>query len=261
MCQLLTSSRCTRALIIRRGKYGMSVRADFARAMEGQEDSAAVQDCGAGWIGLPAALRSGMTDTSRSLDARDGACAGFVSARRHAAHDGVGEVEFSSQLEAAKLASLAEFAAGAGHEINNPLATISGRVQMLLREETDPERRQALMTIGGQALRIRDMIGDLMLIGRPPEPRLEQVDLRDAVSAAVDPLRELAARNDCNIRLDAVDPVEVQADPVQLKVVVASLVRNAIEAQRNGGEILVAVTADFLDAGRRLDDGYRFRAD
>ena len=38
----------------------------------------------------------------------------------------------------AKLQSLAEFAAGAGHEIHNPVATISGRVQLLLRDETDP---------------------------------------------------------------------------------------------------------------------------
>ncbi|MCA9048009.1 MAG: hypothetical protein KDA89_04740, partial [Planctomycetaceae bacterium] len=41
-------------------------------------------------------------------------------------------------LRDAKLDSLGEFAAGAGHEINNPVAAISGRAQMLLRDETDP---------------------------------------------------------------------------------------------------------------------------
>ena len=40
-----------------------------------------------------------------------------------------------------RLESLAEFAAGAGHELNNPVATIVGRVQLLLRDETDPARR------------------------------------------------------------------------------------------------------------------------
>ncbi|MDF1743086.1 MAG: histidine kinase dimerization/phospho-acceptor domain-containing protein, partial [Gimesia sp.] len=70
-----------------------------------------------------------------------------------------------------KLEAMAEFAAGAGHEINNPVATIVGRVQMLLKGETDPDRRQSLATIGGQAYRVRDMIGDAMLFARPPDPR------------------------------------------------------------------------------------------
>ncbi|MFN9906370.1 MAG: histidine kinase dimerization/phospho-acceptor domain-containing protein, partial [bacterium] len=42
-----------------------------------------------------------------------------------------------------KLSALAEFAAGAGHEINNPVATISGSVQQLLPGERDPDRVQA----------------------------------------------------------------------------------------------------------------------
>ena len=44
-------------------------------------------------------------------------------------------------FDAAKLRALAEFAAGAGHEINNPVATIVGYVQQLLADETDPDRR------------------------------------------------------------------------------------------------------------------------
>ncbi|PWG73888.1 hypothetical protein DF186_20725, partial [Enterococcus hirae] len=76
-----------------------------------------------------------------------------------------------------KLEAMAEFAAGAGHEINNPVATIVGRVQMLLKTEMDPERRQSLATIGGQAYRVRDMIGDAMLFARPPAPRPEVLPL------------------------------------------------------------------------------------
>ena len=85
--------------------------------------------------------------------------------------------------DAAKLEALAEFAAGAGHEINNPLATIIGRAQLLLKDERDPQRRQMLLSIGAQAYRIRDMIGDAMLFGRPPAPELADVNLADAVSS------------------------------------------------------------------------------
>ena len=92
------------------------------------------------------------------------------------------------RLEREKLEALAEFAAGAGHEINNPVATIVGRVQMLLEGEADEDRRQQLITIGAQALRIRDMIGDLMLFARPPQPRRARLDLAAWTRQVLQPL-------------------------------------------------------------------------
>ena len=90
-------------------------------------------------------------------------------------------VSFVISPDRDKLEALADFAAGAGHEINNPLATIIGRAQMLLKDETDPQKRQMLMSIGAQAYRIRDMIGDTMLFGRPPCPELQVVNLTEVV--------------------------------------------------------------------------------
>ena len=87
------------------------------------------------------------------------------------------ESDFQRTLEVEKLESLAEFAAGAGHEINNPLAVISGRAQLFLREETDPERRRELAVINSQAMRVHEMIADLMLFARPPRPRSVTCDL------------------------------------------------------------------------------------
>ena len=147
-----------------------------------------------------------------------------------------------ARVEQAKLEALAEFAAGAGHEINNPIATISGRVQLLLRDEADPERRQALLAIGAQAWRVRDMIGDLMLFGRPPEPRKERVELGELVRAAVEPLYESIAAKRATIDLRAEAPVYVEADPVQLKVVISALVQNSLNALEAGGPITLATS-------------------
>ena len=158
------------------------------------------------------------------------------------------DVEFDKRLEAAKLEALAEFAAGAGHEINNPLATISGRVQLLLRDETDPERRQALLTIGGQAYRVRDMIGDLMLFARPPEPNPECLNLADVVRSALEPLREIAEPRCCRFKVSAAGDVLIRADEVQVGVVVESLIRNSLNALESGGAIEVAVESAPADA-------------
>ena len=137
----------------------------------------------------------------------------------------------------AKLASLAEFAAGAGHEINNPLGTILGRSQLLLRKETDPERRRSLSSIGGQALRIRDMISDTMVFARPPAPRKQQVEIEPLLRSVIARFsEELAA---AKIRLDEkLEPsLMAHLDPEQFQVVVIELLRNAIFAARTGQRI------------------------
>jgi signal transduction histidine kinase len=87
------------------------------------------------------------------------------------------EHRFDETLEAEKLEAMAELAAGAGHEINNPLAVISGRAQLFLRQEDDPERRRAFASMNTQVGRVFEMISDLMLYARPPEPQTEEIDL------------------------------------------------------------------------------------
>ncbi len=148
---------------------------------------------------------------------------------------------FDERLRDAKLAALAEFAAGAGHEINNPVATIVGRAQLLLKSETDLERRRSLATIAGQALRIRDMIGDLMLFARPPEPRPVWCDLAEIVRETASPFAERAAEVGCRLEF-SIAPVTAFIDPEQLAVAIAALLENACNAVAAGGRVSVAVT-------------------
>lgn len=145
------------------------------------------------------------------------------------------------QLQADKLNALGEFAAGAGHEINNPVATISGRVQGLLQSETDLERRRHLLTIGGQALRIRDMIGDTMLFARPPEPEPAELDLQIVLPEIITPLA--AELKTANFQSEIPQPVAIFADRAQLAVVVTELLRNSLDWLDNGGRIHLRATA------------------
>jgi signal transduction histidine kinase len=162
-----------------------------------------------------------------------------------------GEGSFFLELEAAKLAALAEFAAGAGHEINNPLATIVGRVQTLLAGERDPTRRQNLATIAAQAFRIRDMIGDLMVIARPPAPVVERLILNEAVQAIVERFQDAALERSGSLTFDADTTVFATADPTQLAIVVSELVRNSLGAiAPSNGKIRVSVASALRD-GRR----------
>ena len=134
-----------------------------------------------------------------------------------------------------KLEALAEFAAGAGHEINNPLATIIGRAQMLLKAETDPQRRQMLMSIGAQAYRIRDMIGDTMLFGRPPSPEFTNVVLSDVVDRLLEKLADELTRDRCSVHAEIDSELVVRADPVQLSILLSELLRNSRQASQPAG--------------------------
>lgn len=160
-----------------------------------------------------------------------------------------------------RLEAMAEFAAGAGHEINNPVATIKARVDLLLRGETDPQRRQWLAVIGGQAERIRDMIGDAMLFGRPPQPEMESLELVPVVQSVMDNLAERAGQSGCTFQLTADEDVQVWADPGQLRVVLTELITNSINALPTGGPIRLEIQASDSSAGscnaliRVADDG------
>ena len=136
----------------------------------------------------------------------------------------------SEEFRKAKLAAMAEFAAGAGHEINNPVATIVGRVELLLKDETNPERRQSLLNIGAQALRIRDMIGDLMLFARPSKPEPKLLDLVQAVDDVLRKLAEIFRAKSLSVERRGEPSLPIWADPVQLRIVISNLLHNSVNA-------------------------------
>ena len=148
------------------------------------------------------------------------------------------ENQFREAVEAEKLEAMAEFAAGAGHEINNPLAIIAGRAQLFMRGETDPERRKALALVNSQAMRIYEMIADMMLFARPPRPNLAVVDAARIIDEIALYFGSAAASQETVfIRLGHPGPLEIEADPVQLTVAIRAVCQNSLEALEHGGRV------------------------
>jgi two-component system NtrC family sensor kinase len=149
------------------------------------------------------------------------------------------------RLKTQKLRALAEFAAGAGHEINNPLAVISGQAQYLLGHEGDPARRRSLEMIIGQTQRIHHLLRDVMQFARPPAPNLQPIDLVRLVDEVGVALEEYAQGRKVRLHVrDATEesalvspsppmvaaPLLVTTDAAQLRTALTCLLRNAIEA-------------------------------
>ena len=168
------------------------------------------------------------------------------------------EDRFQETLQTEKLESLAEFAAGAGHEINNPLAIIGGRAQLLLQDETDPERRRELALMNAQVRRAHEMIADLRLFSRPPKPEPETVDLVQLTDALIDGMRSHAADRATTItRTGDTGGLDIEVDPAQLNVALSAICRNSLEAIGHEGHVEICL--DGSDAAavriRISDDG------
>jgi signal transduction histidine kinase len=158
------------------------------------------------------------------------------------------EEQFTAAVATARLEALREFAYGAGHEINNPLANIATRAQSLLLDEADPERRRRLAAIVDQAFRARDMIGGLMVFARPPMPVPEVVNVDRIVRQVVESVRPLADARD--VRLTYSPPptlVEVRFDPAHATEAVRLVAVNALEATTGSEPVAIAAEVQSRD--------------
>lgn len=157
-------------------------------------------------------------------------------------------LEEQERIRSGRLQAVAELAAGAGHEINNPLAVISGQAQYLLShreawfaDEALPRVVQSLDTIIGQTRRIHTLLRQLMLFARPPVPHRRTHDLHLLIGEAIQSLEPQAQAG--QIQLEGPSPFDLrmQLDREQFQTALTAVLRNAIEAQSGPGWVRVSV--------------------
>ena len=168
--------------------------------------------------------------------------------------------DFERRVEEEKLAALVELAYGASHEINNPLANIATRAQVLLRDEVHPERRRMLTAIHAQAMRAHEMIADLMLFARPPRLVLVDVDLHEMARQLAGEWRRAAEEQLTELAVSVGEGVLLcRADRTQLAVAIAALVRNSLEALGSGGLVEIRIQSPETGDGHSAGSRPRFR--
>ena len=131
-----------------------------------------------------------------------------------------------------RMASLGHMLAGVAHELNNPLASISGFSQLLLRGTWPADDRKALETIGREARRAERVVRDLLTFARQGNvTRSELVDLHGVIRHIVDTQRYALDTRGVRVQLLLSEqPVFVQGDTGRLEQVMLNLVVNARQA-------------------------------
>lgn len=155
---------------------------------------------------------------------------------------------------AERLAAVGELAAGIAHEIKNPLASISGGVQMLQAEpEISPQNQRLLAIVSREARRLNGLVEDFLLFARPGSRPRQRLDLAAVATEALDSLR---ARLAPGVRLEP--HIEaglwVQAAPEEMRQLMANLLTNALEAMPDGGTLTVELRPEEEGVRLRVSD-------
>jgi PAS domain S-box-containing protein/excisionase family DNA binding protein len=149
-----------------------------------------------------------------------------------------------------------EFLSIASHELRNPLATVKGHAQIVLRRferdgQLDAERAtEALRAIACQSDKLHRLIDQLLNVSRLETGKLQlerqKVDVGAVVEQVVSNAR--ARGDDHAISLTAPGSLEVEVDPLRLEQVLTNLLDNAIKYSPEGGSIEVGVSRSMDDA-------------
>ncbi len=171
------------------------------------------------------------------------------------------EVAHHKSLQQRNVASLSEMATGAAHEINNPLAIISGRAQQLAAKEKDPAAHDVLQTIIDQADRISEIITELRTFAKPPAPKPESVDPVALARRVADELQVEGESADARIHVQADEgTLPIRVDPDQVAAALGEIVKNGLQAcsRTEGGTVRLLVQPLAAEKGARFvvtDDG------
>ncbi len=168
-----------------------------------------------------------------------------------------------------RLASVGELAAGLAHEIRNPLAAISGAMEVLQQDLSLHGEYQTLMGIAmRETERLNGLIGQFLLYARPSSAHKRSCNL---VPLVKETLALLRTHPDCRPAIDILEqypdtPLWVEADANHLRQVTWNLALNALQAMSDGGRLEVRLREAAAATGQAVeiavsDTGCGIRAD
>jgi two-component system, LuxR family, sensor kinase FixL len=159
-------------------------------------------------------------------------------------HDLSERVRLEKQLrEQTALARLGEMAAVIAHEVKNPLAGVRGAIQVIGgRLPKDSKDAAVVKEIVGRIDALDELMKDLLLFARPPQPRTMLVDLAALIRTTVELLTTDPAWKGIEVHV-AGDAPSVNVDPELLKLVFQNVLVNAAQAVGGRGRIDVTIEA------------------
>lgn len=149
------------------------------------------------------------------------------------------------ELQAGATRAVCDLAAGIAHEIGNPLNAISMSLQLLKRDPSDTETIDTCM---GQVKRLDGIIREFLAALRPQRPNLLPDSIAEPIKSCLSALKQQFEERRIKVTLDipaALPPVALDKD--KMEQVFFNLLKNALEAIKDGGSIAIAIDSDDMD--------------
>jgi two-component system sensor histidine kinase PilS (NtrC family) len=162
-----------------------------------------------------------------------------------------------------RLAAVGELSASIAHEIRNPLAAISGSIEMMQARvatgEGDPARLMGIVV--REVDRLDRLIADFLQFARPGAPQLEDVDVAEVIGEVLE-MFDATGATAISTESAVTAGLCVEADPGQLRQVLWNLLQNAIQAMPEGGVVrFEASLSQGGDAEDRSDEEKPFASE
>ncbi|MBA3016720.1 MAG: GHKL domain-containing protein [Proteobacteria bacterium] len=138
-----------------------------------------------------------------------------------------------------KMAAMGEMAAGLAHEIKNPLASLTGSIQMLREDiKYDPDHDKLMQIILREANRLSSLVSDFLLFAKPQAGKVEAIELAEALTEAVEFFEKDSKRiKHISINKYFIPDIWIGMDPAHLFQTFWNLLLNAAEAIKDQGVI------------------------
>ncbi len=170
---------------------------------------------------------------SAGIDALD---AELLKAREDLSH-----CTIDKNLHVERMASIGELAAAVAHGIKNPLAGISGALQVLAEDfPADSPRKEIAGEVLKEIGRLDTAVKDLLFFARPPELSLIPADVRAIIEKVRNTLDPEAARQNVKITSASDNISDIMVDPEQMEKALTNIVAHCIQSMDRGGELAVA---------------------
>lgn len=166
-----------------------------------------------------------------------------------------------------RMAAVGELAAGLAHEVGNPLAAISGSVQLLsVSIAAGQQERRLLDIIVKESLRLDRTIKGFLRFARPRERAAARFDIAALLAENTALLRnseEATGGHEFSLELEP-ESVQLAGDPDQISQIFWNLARNALRAMPKGGKLLIlgrlrgeSYSIEFRDTGHGMSEEQR----
>jgi len=146
-------------------------------------------------------------------------------------------------LKSERLAVLGQVVAEISHEIKNPLIMIGGFARQLTKTAQDDKTRSKLNIIAEEVQRLENLLEGLSDLYRPTEPTMERININDLLHEIYSLTKADCQARNIQLKLDIPEgPLFVEGDRGRLKQVFLNLVKNGIEAMKQGGNLSLRST-------------------